>query len=932
MPHSVVRRRWVLAPAAALALLALGTAPPTSAATRAGAAVTEASPGDAWTLTSQSRGGVAHAPAVIGNGFVSTRVPAAGAGFAAAPVPTQTHIAGVWADVRDLSHDAPQPEGAVNLPGWTGLGFVAGGDRYGLHRGTVRGYRQQLDLRTGTVTTSMTWESPSGRTTDLRYDVLLDRAQPRVGVVRLRVTPHWTGSASVVDTLGDGWTHHPDWLSSGLVRGTESVDPAHSTAALMVHATGTGIDVAYADRLAAPAGATATGSTSRDRTRLEAAFDVQSGRTYTTTKTVGFATSQDSDRPASDARAASDAGAAHGFEAVLAQSRSAWARLWRSDIVVPGDLELQRRLRAAQFYLMSSVAEPGQPGAGWSLSPVGLSSDGYNDHVFWDAETWMYPALLALHPDLARSVVDYRFRTRDGALANAAATGYDGMRFAWESALTGREVTPGWAETGRYEQHITADVALAQWQYYLATGDRGWLARRGWPVLRGATDFWASRATRNDDGSWSVTGVEGPDEHHYPVDDSAYTNVAAKTALDLASRAAVLTGNQVPARWGEVADGLVVPAPGSGSMPAHVRPEFRGYTGDVVKQADTVMLTYPWEYRQSRAVDLADLRYYAQRYDPDGPAMTDSVNSIVWAQLRPAGCADWTWTRRSMDPFVVPPYAQFTEARSGQGVFTFLTGEGGFLQEFLYGYPGLRWREDSLRLDPTLPPQLAGGLQLRHVHWRGRVVDVDVRRSHTTVSLVSGPAMTVSTPAGDHQLPTGGSLALATARPDEAATDNLALCRPVTASSSDPSAPPEGAVDGERATGWSPTTARARLTVTLADHSVTDGAVLAWAGDGAVSYRVQVETPTGVADRRQPHRERSNDPDGHVAPPPHLSGPGESTRDEAGLEAVGAGGARPALSRQPPGRSADVADGSTARTMSSSRPASSAGASPTTRV
>ena len=28
---------------------------------------------------------------------------------------------------------------------------------------------------------------------------------------------------------------------------------------------------------------------------------------------------------------------------------------------------------------------------------------------------------------------------------------------------------------GLYEQHITADIALAQWQYYLATGDLRWL-------------------------------------------------------------------------------------------------------------------------------------------------------------------------------------------------------------------------------------------------------------------------------------------------------------------------------------------------------------------------------------------------------------------------------------------------------------------------
>ena len=79
--------------------------------------------------------------------------------------------------------------------------------------------------------------------------------------------------------------------------------------------------------------------------------------------------------------------------------------------------QLQRRVRAAQFYLLASA----RPDVDWSISPVGLSAGGYNNHVFWDAETWMYPALLAQHPAEASTVVDYRYRTRAGARRNAAA-------------------------------------------------------------------------------------------------------------------------------------------------------------------------------------------------------------------------------------------------------------------------------------------------------------------------------------------------------------------------------------------------------------------------------------------------------------------------------------------------------------------------------
>lgn len=54
--------------------------------------------------------------------------------------------------------------------------------------------------------------------------------------------------------------------------------------------------------------------------------------------------------------------------------------------------------------------------------------------VFWDAETWMYPGLLATRPELARTVVEYRYRTREAARANARKLGFQGLFYPWTSA------------------------------------------------------------------------------------------------------------------------------------------------------------------------------------------------------------------------------------------------------------------------------------------------------------------------------------------------------------------------------------------------------------------------------------------------------------------------------------------------------------------
>jgi trehalose/maltose hydrolase-like predicted phosphorylase len=41
----------------------------------------------------------------------------------------------------------------------------------------------------------------------------------------------------------------------------------------------------------------------------------------------------------------------------------------------------------------------------YGLSPMGLSGLGYNGHVFWDMDLWIYPAILALKPSLAKSLI-----------------------------------------------------------------------------------------------------------------------------------------------------------------------------------------------------------------------------------------------------------------------------------------------------------------------------------------------------------------------------------------------------------------------------------------------------------------------------------------------------------------------------------------------
>lgn len=716
-------------------------------------------PGTGWTL-STTQANDDYAPTFLGNGYFGGRIPAAGMGYATEPIDARAHLAGFYAQHGPVERYA-------SIPTWSTLTFNDGSGTYGrlpqddCEQGSVSNYRQILDLRAGLLTTHATWTSPAGHRTDLTYQVLVHRARHRVAAVHFTFTPHWSGTARVTGIF--------DGTSAGLTEQSgKGYDGETAESYETVTTLGTGISAALASRLELPSGVAAqTDVFETGELRsvgVQATFEVQAGTTYAVTKYVGIASSHDCEDPLSTARAAAAAAAATGYGDLLAEHEAAWADLWRADIEILGDPVLQLQVRASMFYLLAST----RAGVDWSISPCGLSGDGYLGHVFWDTETWMYPALLAQHPDIAAGVNTYRQQRLPAAQQYAARTGFAGARFPWESALRGDEQTPpGW-ETGDLEHHIVADVALAHWQYYLATGDQGWLAEKAWPVLQGAAEFWASSAVANDAGGYDINQVMGPDEYHFPVDNSAYTNVAAAETLRIATRAAKVAGVAGNPDWSRVADGLRVPF--DENLGIHV--QYGGYDGDKIKQADVVMLQYPWEHPMPAEVARKDLDYYVPRTDPDGPSMTDSIHSIAHAALGTAGSAAYDFMRRSVDPFMRGPFNQFAEERNG-GVFTFTTGHGGFLQVFLYGFSGMRWREDRVRLDPTLPPQLAG-ITLRRMRWQGREFDVAIGPEHTTITLTGGLPTTVEVAGVTHPLRPGAPLTVPTRRPAQATTPGQA--------------------------------------------------------------------------------------------------------------------------------------------------------------
>ncbi|MFL5473479.1 MAG: hypothetical protein ACJ8AM_14090 [Gemmatimonadales bacterium] len=672
----------------------------------------------------------------IGNGHLGMLVPALGLG------PAPAYMTALF---EEAPRDGPR---IVVIPAWGALGLYNGSRWLAADSSpaaAVKDYRQTVDMHSGTALTSYDWGSGSRRMT-VRTQTFVSRAAPSLAVTRLDLTPRYTGRIGARFAL-TGW-RPPQRLALGTLRRAdpswEPNDiwyPGHMIVrSRQVTRTGNGARLTMASlpegrpTLLAQAlelswpraleNATVRTSAPGDTALVELSFDGTEGRTYSIIQVASAMASATEAHLVTRAGNEARAGLERGFRALADANDQAWSRRWESDIEIEGDPGLQRVARSMLFYLLCSADSATSMGIG----PMGLSSAGYYGHVFWDSDTWMFPSLLITHPDIAHSLVAFRARTLPAAQANAKSNKFRGAQYPWEADEQGRETTPFFAvQNAHSEIHVNGDVALAQWQYYLATGDSAWLAREGLPVIRATADFWVSRVSYDSAGGrYHIRNVVSVSEGLIGVSDDAYTNAVARRNLQIAGQASRRVGAQVDPRWAEIAGKLHLPYDSASQY-------FRTYEGapDSTLGDVTPLLSYPLGVEMSERAKRSQLEQAVRKLLSEGPGamMGSTLLSVDAAELGDRAMVD-SLLPHSYRSWLQGPFLMLSETPDKKDAVNFVTGAGGFLQQVLYGYTGLRWGEKGLEpaFAPVLPSHVKR-LTLRNVYSRGKRYDVIVDSS-----------------------------------------------------------------------------------------------------------------------------------------------------------------------------------------------------------
>jgi len=433
------------------------------------------------------------------------------------------------------------------------------------------------------------------------------------------------------------------------------------------------------------------------------------------------------------------------FSTLLYSHTKAWERLWkRADIIVEGAAnDFQTNLRFNIYHLLSCANYD------YGFSSIGartLSGEGYRGHVFWDTEIFLMPFYILNFPQVAKNLLLYRYRRLDKARQLAKSKGFKGAKFPWESAYTGEEETPSWAKdfdgrvikiyTHKLEEHISADIAYGVYRYYQWTKDEKFMEYCGYEMLFEIAKFWASRLEYNQkEDKFEINQVIGPDEFHIAVNNNAYTNMLAKWVLVTAYKSFILLKERRKSllselkkkislkdkevtSWRKIAskikvninkEGLIEQFDGYFKLkkilptqtdeyglpliPANLKSKDLKHT-QIIKQADVLMLIYLLDEYFSYKSKLVNYHFYLPR-TVHKSSLSPAIHSILASWMRDLPRA-YNFFNFSLRIDIGNLYGNTSEGIHSASL-------GGTWQAVIFGFSGLKLRQERLYIEPRLP-------------------------------------------------------------------------------------------------------------------------------------------------------------------------------------------------------------------------------------
>lgn len=727
----------------------------------------------------------------LGNGYIGLR----GTFEEGYSGPAGTSIEGTYLNGFYESKPIEYPETAyglarydefmLNVPNAKIIELFIEDERFDLQQGTITRYERYVDFRTGLLTRSVEWESPAGRRVAIVSRRLVCFQRKHLFAIHYEVTPlNFSGPIALLSSLEGQATNleagddpRVGAAVSGPVLQLLGVEQTESFSALVQRTGHSNLVLVSAieSELTQDGAPAMAGVPIRVGDRVGQRYDLQAteGRPVSLVKYGTYYSSRDYPQGELLARARDELqqARARGFH-VLCQSQEHYlSDFWqRADVEIAGDEALQQGIHFNQFHLLQSVGRDGAT----SIAAKGVTGEGYEGHYFWDTEIYVFPFFLYTKPEIARALLEYRYRLLDKARERARQMSHaKGALYPWRT-IAGEECS-AYFPAGTAQYHINADIAYSVKLYAEVTGDRSFLFHHGAELVMETARIWMGIGAyiKSKDDQFCINEVTGPDEYTALVNNNYYTNAMARMHLlfaadladDLAStdpdafarlRKAIDLAPDEPAQWRRAAERMYLPHdtalgihPQDDSFLSRAVWDFAGTPSDryplllhyhplviyryqVCKQADVVLALLLLSDQFTPDEKKRDFDYYEPVTTHDS-SLSTCVFSIIASEIG--------YHEKAYNYFMITARMDLDNSHGNTQYGVHTAAMAGAWMGVVYGFAGMRPCDGTLAFAPYLPEQWTH--YRFKVRARGQLLQVHIDRTRVEYRLLEGDSLEI---------------------------------------------------------------------------------------------------------------------------------------------------------------------------------------------
>jgi alpha,alpha-trehalose phosphorylase len=652
----------------------------------------------------------------------------------------------------------------INACEWTGVCLEVDGERFSMDSKGLRTHQRHLDMRSGQLVRTFTWETRSGVIVKVETRRMVSMVRRQVALLSYRVEVS-DACKIVLDSSTQASPHSKHLNGKGL--DAEIVKQGKEECIFKQSSVSSGQILATGIRQTLVTAAEYSSNCDSEATEVRMRYELaaENAETIHFEKIVVFCLQQEGDD--SIAEVQSILANLPAITILFQEQAQWWQNYWgKAGIEIEGDTLDQLGVRLSLFHNRQSNPEDGRH----SVGANGLTGDNYAGHVFWDTEQYIAVPFLYIEPESVRGLLEYRYRILDKARERARLMQSKGAEYSWNS-ITGEECGHVF-EAAQGQIHLQSDIAWAIDRYVSACDDQDFMHQMGAEIIFETARYLFDRGAFSDyrDGQFVFNAVCGSNEYACGVDNNAYTNYMAQWHFSRAVEIAAEIEKVNPELWNELSSRLqlekyeignwqhasermylpydkklgIVPQDDNflsrdpvdmSRIPFHfdmrsVLHPLNLWRMQLIKQADAVLLMFMMNEKFDKQTIEKTYQFHEARTN-HGSSLSACIHAIVACDVGKVE-DDYHFFRESA-------LMDINDLKSNTSGGVHSACMGGTWMAVVNGFAGMRDDSRGLSFHPRLPE--AWTRLCFQMVWRGVRLEVEMKRNAVIYRHISGPSI-----------------------------------------------------------------------------------------------------------------------------------------------------------------------------------------------